>query len=226
MNTINNTFPIHNQATIINHEHNKKTKNSNLELQKNFLEIFLSQIRNQDPINPLTNTELTSQLTEINTANGIEQINNNLISLKKQLNNNALFNMSSLIGHGILFPNSNIYYNDKHAKFGIDLEEGATSVNTEIFDQNGSKIFSKNIGPLTEGIHDWSWDGIKNDGSQANNGIYKFFINAKKGDKSINYTPLTYDKIQGICTSFGKNPLINLENFKTETKLQHVRKIF
>ncbi|HMI76759.1 MAG TPA: flagellar hook capping FlgD N-terminal domain-containing protein, partial [Buchnera sp. (in: enterobacteria)] len=83
MNTIDNLLPIQNQSINTDDHNNKKTTNSNLDLQNNFLEIFLSQMQNQDPMNPLTNTELTSQLTAINTANGIEKINSNLIELKK-----------------------------------------------------------------------------------------------------------------------------------------------
>jgi len=225
MNTINNILPAHNQYATIS-DHNQTRKNSNLDLQNNFLEIFLSQMQNQDPINPMTNNELTSQLTEMNTANGIEQINANLIALKQQIHRNQSFQISSLIGHGVLFPSSKVYYNSsRNSTFGIDLSEDATSVDTEISDQNGKILFFKNMGPLPAGMHDFSWDGITNDGLQVKNGTYNFSINAKKGDKSINFSPLTYAKVQGVITSLKDDAVIDLEHFK-EIAIQHVRKIF
>ncbi|HEB0147936.1 TPA: flagellar hook assembly protein FlgD, partial [Serratia marcescens] len=66
---------------------NSKNTNSQ-DLHNSFLTLLVAQLKNQDPTNPMQNNELTSQLAQINTVQGIEKLNTTLGSISGQINSN------------------------------------------------------------------------------------------------------------------------------------------
>ncbi|MBZ2279562.1 MAG: flagellar hook capping FlgD N-terminal domain-containing protein, partial [Buchnera aphidicola] len=98
---------IDNQKNI---KSNNDNKNEDLDLQKNFLNLLIAQIKNQDPIDPIKNTELTSQLAQINTVGGIHQLNNTVEKFATHINKNQNLQISSLIGHHVMTKNPHIKY--------------------------------------------------------------------------------------------------------------------
>ena len=62
--------------------------NTSQDLNNSFLTLLVAQLKNQDPTNPMQNNELTSQLAQINTVQGIEKLNTTLGSISGQINSN------------------------------------------------------------------------------------------------------------------------------------------
>jgi flagellar basal-body rod modification protein FlgD len=52
--------------------------------QDRFLKLLVAQLNNQDPMNPMDNAQMTSQMAQINTVTGIQQVNETLKSLAEQ----------------------------------------------------------------------------------------------------------------------------------------------
>lgn len=55
------------------------------ELRESFLTLLITQLQNQDPLNPMDNAEMTSQLAQINTVSGIEELNTTLNGITQQM---------------------------------------------------------------------------------------------------------------------------------------------
>ena len=49
-------------------------------------ELLVAQLNNQDPMNPLDNAQMTSQMAQINTVTGIQQLNQTMASMAAQFN--------------------------------------------------------------------------------------------------------------------------------------------
>ena len=58
-----------------------KSKSTTEAMEDRFLTLLMTQIKNQDPLNPLDNAQVTTQLAQINTVNGIERLNATLTKL-------------------------------------------------------------------------------------------------------------------------------------------------
>ena len=76
--------------------------NSSQELQDNFLTLLIAQMKNQDPTNPMDNSQLTSQLAQINTLAGIERLNTTLNVVSGQIDDSMSVNASNMIGKGVM----------------------------------------------------------------------------------------------------------------------------
>lgn len=85
------------------------------DLHNSFLTLLVAQLKNQDPTNPMQNNELTSQLAQINTVQGIEKLNTTLGAISGRISSNQSLQASALIGHGVMVPGNNILVGSKEA---------------------------------------------------------------------------------------------------------------
>ncbi|ALD15282.1 flagellar hook capping protein FlgD [Buchnera aphidicola (Aphis glycines)] len=216
-------------SSINNNVDNKTTSDFDsatnpLDLQNNFLSLLIAQIKNQDPTDPIKNTELTSQLAQINTATGIERLNNTVGKFSDKINQNQNIQISSLIGHRVMIPNSQIVHTkDIKTEFGIDLIGYATSAEIKILDEKGKVLHIKTIKDAKPGIYSFTWDGLDLDKNTVPTGKYNVNVIAKNKDKDIPVEILCEALVHSIITS-SRDPIIDLGAMGTTT-LSKIRKI-
>ncbi|MFS2224023.1 flagellar hook assembly protein FlgD [Pantoea sp. B65] len=178
------------------------TDSSATDLQSSFLTLLVAQLQNQDPTNPMENSELTSQLAQINTVSGIEKLNTTLASISSQINSNQSLDASTLIGQGVMIDGSQILVGSSTTTpFGIDLETASDSTTVTISDSSGAVVRTIDLGGLTAGVHSYSWDGTLTDGSTAPDGKYTFTIAASSGTTQLVAQPLNYALVNGVTNS-------------------------
>ncbi len=176
------------------------------DLQNAFLKLLVAQLKNQDPTNPLQNNELTSQLAQINTVQGIEKLNTNLGSIAGQIDNSQSLHASTLIGHGVMIPGNTILTGSSEGKitstpFGVELERTASAVTATITDRSGAVMRQIDMGSLKAGVHSFTWDGLLQDGSSAPDGAWHVALTAKNGDENVLATTLAFARVHGIIRS-------------------------
>src|SRR5512139_3712212 len=84
------------------------SKNSTAETKDRFLSLLVAQMKNQDPLNPLDNAQVTSQMAQLSTVQGIEDMNSKLAALASSLGTNQMAQAANLIGRGVLVPGNSI----------------------------------------------------------------------------------------------------------------------
>ncbi|EQB98345.1 flagellar hook assembly protein FlgD [Photorhabdus temperata] len=182
-----------------------KTKKKNSEeLNDNFMNLLITQMKNQDPTNPMKNNELTAHLAQINTVQGIEKLNTTLGSIVGQINNSQSLQASALIGRGVMIPGDTILVGSSEEEgisttpFGIELQRPADDVKVTITDKQGVVVRQIDIGALDAGVHNFTWNGTKEDGTTAADGAYKITIAASyKGEQRV-FQPLTFAVVNGV----------------------------
>lgn len=200
------------------------TTSSASDLQSSFLTLLVAQLKNQDPTNPLENNELTSQLAQISTLNGIEKLNTTLGSISGQIDNNASIQASNLIGHGVMVPGTTVLAGSSTTTpFGVELTQAADKVTATITNKDGTVVQTIDLGGLSAGVHTFSWDGKLSDGTAATDGSYKVSIAASSGTTQLVAQPLQYALVQAVTrTSDGST--LDLGTYGNTT-LDEVRQI-
>lgn len=196
--------------------------NSSQELQDNFLTLLIAQMKNQDPTNPMDNSQLTSQLAQINTLAGIERLNTTLNVVSGQIDDSMSVNASNMIGKGVMVPGSKILVASSNSDgedsesqketiitpSGFELLSNADSVIITIRDQNGKVVNEIDLGPVSAGVCTFTWTGKLNDETQAPDGSYTFSVDASSDGKKIPSTPLSYSFVYGIIKSKVNNQIL------------------
>lgn len=199
-----------NNLSVKKNDNNVQDNTNPLNLQKNFLTLLVTQIQNQDPTDPMKNSDLTSQLAQINTANGIERLNNTASQFLNQMNRNQNIQLSSLIGRHIIATNNKVIHTkDTKTRFGIDLFENAASVEIKITDENNKVLHSKTIKDAEAGIHTFLWDGKDLNNKSVMTGQYNISVIAKNKDKDVSVKTLSEAVVNSIIIS-SNNSILDL----------------
>ncbi|QIQ41924.1 MAG: flagellar biosynthesis protein FlgD [Buchnera aphidicola (Microlophium carnosum)] len=223
MNTINTNLtnvnpPVHDDLIKNNSNYLQDNTNS-LNLQKNFLKLLVTQIKNQDPTDPIKNSDLTSQLAQINTANGIERLNNFTIQFSNHVNKNQNLQLSSLIGRHVIVPNEKIIHSkNTKTRFGIALFDNADSVKIEITDKNNTVLHVKKITNVEPGIHTFLWDGKDLNDQSVDTGKYNIVVVAQTKGEDIRVKSLSEAVVNSVIMS-ANIPIIKLGEAGTTTPL-------
>ena len=176
-----------------------------------FLKLLVTQMKYQDPMNPMDSAQMTSQIAQLNTVEGINQLNATVTSLQASLMASQSMQSASLIGKTILADGNSISLLNGSANLSMRLEGAAESVVVDVINASGRIIKSTDLGANAAGIKSFTWDGSTNEGGTAPNGQYTFQVNAKKLNQAVAVTPLTQATVSGVeLTSAG--PQLSLNN--------------
>lgn len=205
------------------------TTSNAADLQSSFLTLLVAQLKNQDPTNPMDNSQLTSQLAQISTVSGIEKLNTSLGSISGQIDSSQSLQASSLIGHGVMIPGGSVLAgkgSDGTASttpFGVELTQAADKATATITDSSGKVVRTLELGGLSAGVHSFTWDGTAADGTAVPDGAYSVSINATAAGAQLVAQPLQFALVQGVTRGSGGN-LLDLGTYGTTT-LDNVRQI-
>ncbi len=179
--------------------------------QDRFLKLLVTQMKNQDPLNPMDNAQVTSQMAQLSTVSGIDKLNVTLQALSDSMTSNQSLQAASMIGHGVLVPGNGVDLANGDAFGGFELTEGADRVNITIKDKAGALIRNMQMGVQPAGMGHWQWDGLDNNGQQVADGSYTFAVNADQAGKKTDVPGLQFGMVnsvsqgkQGVTLSVGQ----------------------
>ena len=159
------------------------TANSTAEAQDRFLLMLTTQLKNQDPLNPMDNAQITSQMAQLSTVTGIDKLNETLQALSDSMAMGQSVSATSMIGHGVLVPGATLNLANGQAIGGMDLAQPADSVSVTIHDAAGNIVRTLQLGAQDAGVLPFTWDGQTDAGAAAAEGSYKFTVEAVLSDK-------------------------------------------
>ncbi|WP_153109229.1 flagellar hook assembly protein FlgD [Propionivibrio limicola] len=169
--------------------------------QNRFLTLLVTQLQNQDPLNPLENTELTSQLAQMSTVQGIEELNTTLSSLVDSMAETQSMQAAALIGNSVLVSGNNLTLSDGAAYGGLTLASAADQVTVDILNSSGSVIQTQTLGANDAGTVLFSWDGSTSSGSTASDGAYTFKVTATKNGASVTSEAMQIGTVSALVRS-------------------------
>jgi len=166
--------------------------------EQRFLKLLVTQLNNQDPLNPLDNAQLTSQLAQMSTVSGIQQLNTALQSLLSQTSANQVLQAASLVGRTVLAPGASLALQPgTPANFAVATSGSADTVSVDLTDAGGKVVRHMDLGAVS-GMQQLSWDGLDNDGNAVAAGSYSVSVTASQGGSPVGAEALTLQKVQGV----------------------------
>lgn len=159
-----------------------------------FLKLLVTQLQNQDPLNPMDNAEITSQMAQINTVSGIERLNTGLQGLTAQVVQMQALQSAALVGRDVTVAGDRLAAVDGGAQGGFALAGPADRVQVEILNAAGVVVDTLDLGALGSGRHGFAWDG---EGAEALSG-HRFRVSASQGASEVTATPLMLDHVRAV----------------------------
>ena len=169
------------------------------DIQDRFLKLLVTQLKNQDPLNPLDNAQITSQLSQISTVSGIEKLNSTLQGLSTSLMSSQSLQSTALIGHTVLTSGNTLALTGgAAAPGGIQLDAAADSVKVNVVGPSGAIVRQLDLGPQQAGMAGFQWDGLNDGGASVASGSYTFQVTASASGQKVGATPLTAGTVSSV----------------------------
>jgi flagellar basal-body rod modification protein FlgD len=186
-----------------------------------FLQLLTTQLKNQNPLDPLDTNQFTQQLVQF--AQVEQQLKSNtqletLVSLQKTAQSTQAL---GYVGQTVAIDGQTSLLNSNGAGWSFNSPKPASAV-INIINSAGATVFTGNYS-LDAGVQNFVWDGRNNSGVKQADGDYKLAITAK--DASGQAVAVSTE-IQGIVDSVDmtKNPpMLSVNN--TEYALDKIKRV-
>ena len=164
-----------------------------------FLKLLVAQMKNQDPLNPMDNAQVTSQMAQINTVTGIDKLNSTVAGLSAQFMQMQAMQGASLVGHDVIVPGNKLDIDATTAvgRGGFEIQTPADAVKVEILAPSGAVVQTLNLGAQGAGMHSFDWPA----GTATDSSGLTFRVSATAGGVAIASTALIRDRVDAVTTN-------------------------
>lgn len=180
------------------------------ESEDRFLKLLVTQMRNQDPLNPLDNAQVTSQMAQLSTVTGINKLNDTVKALSDSFLASQSLQAAGLVGHGVMIPGNKMELSNGVAYAGVDLTQAVDKLTVKIKDASGAVIHTAELGAQNAaGSIPFQWDGTTDSGVVAPNGLYTFEVTAEQGSNKFDAAALAVGQVSSVSLGI-QGPTLNV----------------
>lgn len=164
-----------------------------------FLKLLVAQMQNQDPLNPMDNAQVTSQMAQINTVSGIEKLNSTVQALNGQFSQLQALQGVSLVGRDVIVEGGRLAANDEGLmQGGFVLDAQAAQVRVDVYNAGGGLIDSENLGKRAAGRHGFEW--TPKEGVDSRDGVSFKVVALDADGAAVTHTLLMRDRVDAVST--------------------------
>lgn len=184
----------------------KKMRRPESKMDKDaFMKLMLTQLKYQDPMNPLESHEMAAQLAQFSQLEQLSNIDESVKSLKTAQDPMANYQALNFIGKSVTTNTEKIIRNkgDNAHDLRFSLPQGAREVTVKIMDEVGEVVKTVKATNLKAGENKLTWNGTKNDGYPSFSGNYTISVEgvSEMGQKIVGRTSAT-----GVVTGLNYSP--------------------
>jgi len=193
-------------------------------LSDRFLKLLVAQLKNQDPMNPMENAELTSQLAQMSTVEGVSKLNTSMEGLVSQFKASQVMQGAALVGRQVMTEGDSLKLTDLGAAGGIDLAAAAENVKVSISDSYGNLVHTLDLGRQPAGLMNFVWDGKNATGEMQVGGDYRFKVGASAAEQDVVATGYALGNVSSVALN-GNEMGVEVAGLGVR-RLDQIRQIF
>ena len=182
------------------------------DMSDRFLKLLVAQMQNQDPLSPMDNAQVTSQMAQINTVTGIDKLNTTVQGLSGQFAQLQAVQGASLVGRDVVVAGNRLSVDDSThvGQGGFELTNAADAVKVEVLAPSGAVLQTMQLGAESAGVHSFDWPA----GTATSASGLTFRVSASSGSTALPSTSLMRDKVIAVSTS-GDKLMLELQSVGT-----------
>jgi flagellar basal-body rod modification protein FlgD len=167
--------------------------------QDRFLKLLVTQMQNQDPLNPADNAQVTSQFAQISTVQGIEKLNQSMGSLTTTYATQQSVQATSMIGKSVLAKGDQLPLLNQQSIGGVELSEAVDKLVVSILNSAGDVVQAIDLGAKRPGVVNFAWDGVNDAGQSLPDGKYSFTVSAEAAGQTVKTVSLAMGQVNSVA---------------------------
>lgn len=140
--------------------------------QADFLSLLVTQMRNQDPTQPMDSSQMVSQLAQISQVSATQALQTSFDALSTSLQGNQMLQASAMVGRGVTVPSAAGRLGESGMDGAVNVPGGGGQVIVQLTDAAGNVVRTLDLGAPDAGLVAFHWDGKGNDGKALPPGAY------------------------------------------------------
>ncbi|CAD5200523.1 flagellar hook assembly protein FlgD [Pseudomonas sp. FEN] len=140
-----------------------------------FLQLLVTQLKNQDPLNPQDNSAFVAQLAQFSSLEGIQTLNTSVNNIAGSFTSSQALQASSMVGRSVIVPTTQAVVDTSKTFSGTAVVPSSVSDATvKITDSSGKVVRTLTLGSEPAGNAAFTWDGKDDSGTLLASGTYTF----------------------------------------------------
>ncbi len=170
--------------------------------QTEFLTLFTTQLKNQNPLDPVKNEAFVAQLAQFSQLEATTAMKTSMQNLVSSLANDRLLGATSLIGKTVGVPDGPVMVTDTTVSQGVvNAPTGADGIKVQVFNDKGILVRTQIMGAQPPGDVTISWDGTNDGGTTVPNGAYRYVASVNSNGTVTKSTVNTYAQVTGVTSA-------------------------
>jgi flagellar basal-body rod modification protein FlgD len=167
-----------------------------------FMTLFTTQLRNQDPTDPVKNEAFVAQLAQFSQLEATTSMQTSLTTMVNNQSSDRMLTSAALIGRKVGIPTGPAVLTNAQPVTGtINVPGGADGLQVVVSDSTGKAVRTMIYGPQTPGSLNFSWDGLSDNGAQQPDGTYSLAITGTSGGANITPNYNTMATVTSVTSS-------------------------
>ena len=182
-----------------------ETTSSNELESDDFLTLLMAQLENQDPLNPVSDTDMLAELAQFSSVEQLTAMNESMDSLLDSVNALTVNSGISYLGMDVTAEGNTLSKSeDGCSTVYYTLPDDAASLTAYIYNEDGDLVANTTLSGLSAGEHEFVWDGTDYTGDEATDGnYYVAFAAYDSAGESLSVTSKVTGTITGITAESG-----------------------
>ena len=174
-----------------------------------FLTLFTTQLKSQDPLDPVKNEAFVAQLAQFSQLEAATNMSTSLEKMAASFQTSRFLSGSALIGKQVTVPMGDAnYIKDNEISGLVSLPDGADKIQLDVYDKNNQKVYTQQIGKQAPGEVTLRWDGSLDNGSKADSGLYKIIATISSMGRNSQTALSTASTVKSVTYSKEVNDII------------------
>ena len=184
--------------------------------QSDFLILFTTQLKNQDPLDPVKNEAFVAQLAQFSQLEATTNMSATLKNFVDSQEGQNIVTGASLIGKTMSVPDAPaVLSGGKPIKGTISLPSGADGVKIQVLNDKGVLVATNILGSQRIGDMSFYWNGADDQGAPLPDGTYRFVASAVSQGLTSQRPVSTAAMITGVSQDASKTTLLQIQGGKT-----------
>lgn len=176
-----------------------------------FLQLLVTQMKNQNPLDPQENGEFVAQLAQFSSLEGIQALNQSVNGILSGMGSSQALQASSLVGRSVIVQNDKAVVDTTKSFTGqVVLPQNITEGKVTIKDKDGNVVKTIELGAQKAGTADFIWDGTNDKGEKVDPGNYTFAASTTVDGKSVTLATLLPATVNSVSFQNGGEMMLNL----------------
>ena len=193
--------------------------------QKDFLTLFTTQLKCQDPLDPVKNEAFVAQLAQFSQLEATTSMDQTLKTYVDSMAGERMMSSTNMIGKTVAVADAPaIIAGDKPAQGFVSLPNGAEGVKFQVYNDKGQLVATQIIGAQKMGDMPWTWDGSDDAGNKVADGNYFFKATVISQGKTTTPSVNVLSTVTGVNQAIDKSIMLEVAGGKS-VKLTDVQRI-